>query len=203
MWWIFSSSASSSSCSVSAAHNYPGGSYSASTIALVAGFYKEIKTTVCSKVSILTVDHSDNTQLFNLFFWNFINVTDSIGGVDAPWVGHFTILVFLKVLTVGQSTNGSAMVDTNLAFVSSLSNFTDEMSFILVSFLNSMLSYNSDKCVLGSVCEEAKWYRTHMMILFTSFKHVLIFFSPSSYVPCASRQTASTLPPPPASTKRA
>ena len=87
-------------------------------------------------------------------------MTDSTGGVDAPWLGDFTISVFLKALTVGQSTNGSAMGDTILAFVSSLPNGTDDMNVILVSFLNSLSSYNSDKCALGSVREgssRAEW----------------------------------------------
>ena len=69
------------------------------------------------------------------------------------------------------------MGDTILAFVSSLPNGTDDMNVILVSFLNSLSSYNSDKCALGSVREgssRAEWYCTHTMIILASFKHVLI-----------------------------
>ena len=111
-----------------------------------SGLYKEIKTTVCSiypKVTTLTVDYTDNTQLFNSTFPNFINGTSSTHDeVDAPWLGNFAISVFLKGLTVGQSTNGSAMGDTILAFVGSLPNGANDLSDILVSFLNSLSSYN-------------------------------------------------------------
>ena len=104
-----------------------------------SGLYKEIKTTVCSiypKVSTLTVDYTDNTQLFNSSFPNFINGTDSAGVVDAPWLGDFVISVFLKGLTVGQSPTGNAMGNTILAFVRALPNGTDVLSEVLVSYLN-------------------------------------------------------------------
>ena len=110
-----------------------------------SGLYKEIKTTVCSiypKVTTLTVDYTDNTQLFNSSFPNFINGTSSTHEVDAPWLGDFAISVFLHGLTVGQSTNGSAMGETILAFVGSLPNGADDLSEILVSFRNSLSSYN-------------------------------------------------------------
>ena len=107
-----------------------------------SGLYKEIKTTVCSiypKVTTLTVDYTDNTQLFNSSFPNFINGTDASEDVDAPWLGDFTISVFLKGLTVGQSTTGNAMGDTVLAFVGALPNGTDVLNDVLVSFLFSIL----------------------------------------------------------------
>ena len=66
-------------------------------------------------------------------------MTKSTDGVDAPWLGDFAISVFLKGLTVGQSTNGRAMGDTILAFVGALPNGTDVLSDILVSFLNCRL----------------------------------------------------------------
>jgi len=105
-----------------------------------SGQYKEIKTTICSiypKVSTLTVDYTDNTQLFNSSFPNFVNVTHSTDGVDAPWLlGNFSISVFLKALTVGQSTNGSAMGDTVLAF---LGNMPNNQSDILSQYVRGIL----------------------------------------------------------------
>ena len=107
-----------------------------------SGRYKEIKTTVCSiypKVTTLTVNYTDNTQLFNSSFPNFINGTDSTDGVDAPWLGDFTINVFLKGLTVGQSTTGNSMGDTILSFVGALPNSTEVLNDVLVSFRLSIL----------------------------------------------------------------
>ena len=83
--------------------------------------------------------NTDNTQLFNSSFPNFINGTDASEDVDAPWLGDFTISVFLKGLTVGQSTTGNAMGDTVLAFVGALPNGTDVLNDVLVSFLFSIL----------------------------------------------------------------
>jgi hypothetical protein len=103
-----------------------------------SGLYKDIKTTVCSiypKIRTVTVDYSDNSQLFNSSFPNFINVTEPAGGEDAPWLGDFAISVFLKGLTIGQSTTGNAMGDTILSFVGALPNGTDVLSDVLVSFL--------------------------------------------------------------------
>jgi hypothetical protein len=107
-----------------------------------SGLYKEIKTTVCSiypKVSTLTVDYSDNTQLFNSSFTNFVNSTGSTGGVDAPWLGDFVINIFLMGLTVGQSTSGSSMGDTILAFVQNLPNGSDNLSDILSQYVRGVL----------------------------------------------------------------
>jgi hypothetical protein len=114
-----------------------------------SGLYKEIKTTVCSiypKVSTLTVDYTDNTQLFNSSFPNFVNGTDFSASVDAPWLGDFTLSVFLRGLTVGQSTTGNAMGDTILAFVGALPNDTNVLNDVLVSFLNSLSSNDADEC---------------------------------------------------------
>ena len=107
-------------------------------ILIGSGLYKEIKTTVCSiypKIRGVTVDYSDNSQFFNSSFPNFINVTEPLGGEDAPWLGDFAISVFLKGLTVGQSTTGNTMGDTILSFVGALPNGTDVLSNVLVSFV--------------------------------------------------------------------
>jgi hypothetical protein len=107
-----------------------------------SGLYKDIKTTVCSiypKIRTVTVDYKDNTQLFNSSFPSFINVMEPLGGEDAPWLGDFAISVFLKGLTVGQSTTGNAMGDTILSFVGALPNGTDVLSDVLSHYVRGVL----------------------------------------------------------------
>ncbi|KIM38937.1 hypothetical protein M413DRAFT_29851 [Hebeloma cylindrosporum] len=139
---VFTSASADAFFGASCDANETGGRRFWNLILTGSGLYKEIKTTVCSiypKISTLAVDYSDNTQLFNSSFPNFINGTDSTGGVDAPWLGNFAISVFLKGLTVGQSTTGSTMGDTILAFVSALPNGTDVMSDVLSQYVRGVL----------------------------------------------------------------
>jgi len=113
-------------------------------ILIGSGLYTDIKTTVCSiypQIRNLTVDYTDNTQLFNSSFPNFINGTDSSGGVDAPWLGDFAISVFLKGLTVGQSTTGNTMGDTVLSFVGALPNGTNVLSDVMVGYFSSYSAF--------------------------------------------------------------
>jgi hypothetical protein len=111
-------------------------------ILIGSGLYREIKTTVCRiypQIRNLTVDYSANTQLFNSTVPNFINGTDSIDSVDAPWLGDFALLFFTKGLTVGQSTTGNSMGDTILSFVGALPNGTDVLSDVLSHYVRGVL----------------------------------------------------------------
>ena len=68
------------------------------------------------QVHIIKID--DNSKLFKSFSTKFINGSDPIDGRDSPWFTDFDLSVFLKKLTVGQSTSRNAMGDITLSFVS-------------------------------------------------------------------------------------
>ncbi|PPR04587.1 hypothetical protein CVT24_012015 [Panaeolus cyanescens] len=110
-----------------------------------SGKYSKLQTSVCSifpEIHTLQVDYSDDAKLFSSPFPNLVNSTEPWDRMDAPWIGEFSLGVFLRGLEVDQSTTGNAMGDTVLSFVNSLPSEPDLLSKILAEYVRAVLEFS-------------------------------------------------------------
>lgn len=112
-------------------------------IILGSGIYNFIPITVCNvipRVTRVDVDYNDATNFFNSSFPSFINGSQPYSSTNTPWIGEFTLAIFLRGLALGQSISGNSVGDTLSSFVvqeKSKANSTS-INEILVFFLVSL-----------------------------------------------------------------
>jgi len=113
------------------------------------GEYDFMGTTVCSlwPTSIMVnTSYNEAATFFNSSFPSFINASAPWNAADAPWVGQFTVDMFLSALALAQSTAGNTVGDTVAAFLDQVpaGNGTeaDTVSRILEAYVRGVLEFS-------------------------------------------------------------
>ncbi|KDR80027.1 hypothetical protein GALMADRAFT_136589 [Galerina marginata CBS 339.88] len=114
---------------------------------IIAGFgvYSFINTTICTvspQVTTINIDYNDATQLFNSSFPSFVNGSESWGAFDAPWVGEYTTSIFLRGLSVAQSTTGNNFGDTISSFTTSVPPYPNLLNDILQQYIRGVMEFS-------------------------------------------------------------